>query len=88
MLNDEAVEGQTVPFRSQGLIESGNKAGTSFGESVQDVDAIEKNGINAVLRLAQRVAIAAEATEPNCDEGSRGGAARSQLAVRTTTFLR
>jgi hypothetical protein len=79
-LNDEAVEGKTVPQRSNALTETGNKAGTAFNE---DVDAIESSGVNAVLLLAQRVAIAAEASGPNCKEGSRGGAARSQLAVRS-----
>lgn len=72
-----------MPFRSQAVTESGNKAGTSFGESVQDIDVIEKNGIDAVLVFAQRVATEAETKQPNCDEGSRGGAARSQLAVST-----
>ena len=79
-LNDEAVEGETVPRRSDAFTETGNKADTAFNE---DVDAIESSGVNAVLLLAQRVAIAAEASEPNCNEGSRGGATRSQLAVRS-----
>ena len=79
-LKDEAVEGKTIPRRSDALTETGNKAGTTFNE---DVDAIESSGVNAVLLLAQRVAIAAEASGPNCKEGSRGGAARSQLAVRS-----
>lgn len=47
-----------------------------------DIDAIESQGMDAVLALAQRVALDAQAEGPSCDEGSRNGAARSQLAVR------
>jgi len=82
-LKDSAVEGKTVPKRIDALTERGNKPGTaSFNEDVVDINAIENAGIDAVLALAQRVAFDAQAEGPNCEEGSRNGAARSQLAGR------
>lgn len=79
-LNDEAVEGKTVPARSRALIENGNKGGGAF--SIGNIDAIESAGIAAVLAFAKSVASAGEAQEPECNEGSRRGAARSDLAGR------
>lgn len=81
-LNDEAAEGITVPKRAEALTETGNKIQTSFNENVAAVDEIEKQGMVAVLSLAKRVAEAAQAEAPSCGEGSRNGAARSQLAGR------
>lgn len=78
-LNDDAVESVTVPARSVALLERGNKGGIAFNENV---DKIESEGMASVLALSQLVASAAEATYPDCNEGSRSGAARSQLAGR------
>lgn len=38
--------------------------------------------MNSVLQLAKRIALSAEAVFPSCNEGSRRGAARSDLAGR------
>lgn len=75
----DAAEGLNVPPRKDALKEYGNKAGTAF---LEDIDAIEDSGMHSVLQLAKRIALSAQAVFPSCNEGSRSGAARSDLAGR------
>ena len=78
----DASERVNVPARSAALTEKGNKAGSAFAENTEDIDLIESTGMASVLLLAKRIAQAAEASWPACDEGARTGAARSDLVGR------
>ena len=76
---DEAAEGLNVPPRKDALKEYGNKAGGTF---LEDIDVIEDYGMISVLQLAKLIGLSAEAVFPSCNEGSRRGATRSDLAGR------
>ena len=80
--SSEAEEGVNVPKRSKAVIERGNKPGSFFDETIESVDVIEKKGMQSCLSLAKRIAEAGEATQNNCDTGTRPGATRIELAGR------
>lgn len=80
----EAKGGKNAPFRNEALVEKGNKPGSVFDEdSVAVVDAVEKQGVREVIEFAKRVAAAGEASyQTGCEEGTRRGGARLELAGR------
>ena len=79
--SDDAQSGTNVPPRNTALTEYGNKAGTGTWATAS-IDLVESAGMASVLNLAKSIAVAGQAVQPSCSEGSRSGAARSDLAGR------
>jgi len=70
-----------VPLHNTSLTDYGNKVGIGTWTTAT-VDSAESAGMTSILRLAKNIPVSGQAVQPSCNEGSRSGATRSDLAGR------